>query len=407
MWTISPWSHNERELTNDAPSIRPGGSPIKYQEIWQREREDPELAYNPRFLPNTVTFDQKNRPIIRVGVHGLVGQHATAYPAHGHVSDIFLQTLDAAGTWLTLSLSRVLREWLEDQNELDDLVVRSGTFLPEERVAFDVSGDAYTVVDTNVGAFLLHSRDSMTSWAVYPLPAVLAPHVYRIELTATDRPPVICVFKDLTPKGGCPNGAVSIIVPAKTPGGTLHSLHMIDVVPDHATDGPSHSGVADVTLTVNSKTHVVYTATEPLADQAGTPQYVVTYDHDTQTTSVPVLLGTTRGTPKSTVCGIDGHNGPAIVADSQGLLHVVLGAHQHPFKYVVSKRSNDATMWESAVAVGEEETYVGLVIDETDTLHLVARRVNDDDRYSLRYMRKRRAEAWVDMGDLLIPKPTH
>ena len=408
MWTISPWSHTERELTNNASSIRPGRSPITYQDIWTREREDPDLAYNPRFLPNTVTFDQHNRPIIRVGVHGIVGQHATVYRDHERVSDSFLQTLNADGTWITLSLSRVLKEQLEGQNDGDDLLIRSGTYVAEERVAFDAAGDAYTVVDTNLGDFLLHSRDGMTSWEVYPLPALSNADVYRIELTAADRPPVMCAFKELPAEGGCLNGAVSIIAPAKKPDGTLHDLQAIDVVPTLRPMGLRIPGGADVTLTRNNKTHVVYTGTKPIANREGTPQYIVTYDHDRQKMTTPVLLGTTLGTPGTTECGVDGHNGAAIVADSQGRLHIVLGAHQHPFKYTVSKRSNDSTAWETAVAFGEHETYVGLVIDQADTLHLVSRRENEDEHLSLHYMRKKRDDsAWVEMGDLLIPKPTH
>ena len=42
MWTISPWwdNGNRPELGNNAPSVRPGRSPIKYPEIWRREREE-------------------------------------------------------------------------------------------------------------------------------------------------------------------------------------------------------------------------------------------------------------------------------------------------------------------------------------------------------------------------------
>ena len=61
MWTISPWWNNGNgpKLGNNAPSVRPGRSPIKYKEIWTREREErADLLYNPRFLPNTMTFDQ-------------------------------------------------------------------------------------------------------------------------------------------------------------------------------------------------------------------------------------------------------------------------------------------------------------------------------------------------------------
>ena len=405
MWTISPWwnNGNRPELGNNAPSISPGRSFIEYEQIWTREREDPELAYSPRFLPNIITFDTKNRPLIRVGVHGTVGEHATVYRDHEFVRHAYLQTLDAAGVWTALSLSSVLKETLD----VDEISIRSGTYQPEERVVVDASGDAYTVVDTNLGHFLLHSRDGMSSWDLYSLPTGAR---YRIEMTASDRPPVVFVFKGLPHPDNpdCLNGAVSIIAPTKKPNGTLSSLEVIDIVSNNVTDGPDHSGVADVTLTLNNKTHVVYTRTIPVANQEGTPQYVVTYHHNDHTVSPPVLLGTTLGTPGSTDCGIDGHNGAAIVADSQGVLHVILGAHQHPFKYTHSTRPNDSTSWERTVDIGASETYVGLVIDKADTLHLVSRRKNANDRLSLHYMRKGREDPeWVDLGDLVVPKPTH
>ncbi|MGH9160381.1 MAG: BNR-4 repeat-containing protein, partial [Vicinamibacteraceae bacterium] len=406
MWTISPWwdNGNQPELGNNAPAIRPGRSFIEYQHIWTREREDPELKYDPRFLPNVVTFDRKNRPLIRIGVHGEAGEHATVYPAHEHVREAYLQTLDAAGVWTVLSLTNVLKEALD----VEDISILSGTFQAEERVAFDASGAAYTVVSTNIGDFLLHAPPGMTTWRPYRLPT--SDVLYRIELTATDRPPVIFVFKNLPhpedPR--CLNGAVSLIAPQRRSDGTLASLTEIDVAPRDSTDGPSHSGGADVTVTLGSKTHIVYTGTRTVGDQEGTPQYIRTYDYGTGTLSAPVLLGTTLGTPGSTHCGIDGHNGAAIVADSEGRLHVVLGSHQHPFKYTRSRRPNDSTSWEPAVEIGASETYVGLVVDKTDTLHLVSRQNNARDRLSLHYMRKRRDDPkWLDLGDLVVPKPAH
>jgi hypothetical protein len=43
-------------------------------------------------------FDPKNRPVIRVGVHDVVGEHATVYHFGRHVEKAYIQTLDMAGT---------------------------------------------------------------------------------------------------------------------------------------------------------------------------------------------------------------------------------------------------------------------------------------------------------------------
>jgi len=392
-WYISPWLDNGRrpEIDENIPPIIPGFSPIKYQEIWDREREM--LDYNPRFLPNTVTFDQKNRPVIRVGVHDIVGKHATVYYSQVGIKEVYIQTLDATGKWIALSLSRVMKDKIPDWN--DDLIY-SGVSQAEERVVFDASGDAYTIVKTkNHGDFLLHSKVDMENWDVYALPVE---GIYRIEMTASDRPPVIFVLL---------NSVLSIIAPEKKDDGTLNNLSLIDLVTEEKWlfDGPSHSGVGDLTVTVDYKTHVVYGSRNPVEGMLGTPQYIVTYNHDDQTVTEPVLLGTTG---KEATRKRDRHNGPAIVADSQGFLHVVLGSHQTPFKYRVSTIPNDSTAWIPAVEFsnpGGKETYVSLVVDQSDTLHLASRMV-DDDGYCLHYMRKKRNdETWHEIGKLVIPQP--
>ncbi|MCP3681214.1 MAG: hypothetical protein GY861_00855, partial [bacterium] len=392
MWTISPWwdNGNVAEIDEVVNSVIPGTSPIEYKKIWDRERET--MGYNPRFLPNTVTFDQKNRPVIRVGVHDIVGKHATVYYSHVRVKEVYIQTLDAAGKWIALSLSSVMKDKIPDWNNER---IYSGTYQAEERIVFDASGDAYTIVKTmSHRDFLLHSKDDMENWDVYALPEKGS---LRIEMTASDRPPVIFVLL---------NSVLSIIAPEKKDDGTLNPLSLINLVTDGKLlfDGPSHSGVGDLTVTVDNKTHVVYGSTNPVNGMLGTPQYIVTYNHDDQTVTEPFLLGTTGKK-------VDEHNGPAIVADSQGFLHVVLGSHQTPFKYTVSTIPNDIKKkWTGPDEISNtsgEETYVSLVIDKADTLHLVSRMV-DDEGYSLHYMRKKRNdESWSDFGKLVVPKPTH
>jgi BNR repeat-containing family member len=393
-WTISPWwdNGNQPEIGEGMSVVIPGRTPIQYPAIWERERET--LGYNPRFLANTVSFDRRNRPVIRVGVHvhGEVGEHATRYECCRYVEKVYIQTLNSAGTWIALSLDEVMREQIPDWHNDG---IGSGTHQSEERVAFDALGDAYTIVMTeHHGDFLLHSRDDMITWDVYALP-VADVHSYRIEMTASDRPPVILVNVINADE----SFSVSIIAPTRKSNGTLDGFTLIDVS-SKAISGPAHSGVGDVTVTVHNKTHVVYAVLDAV-DGGGTPQYIRTYDHSTHRMTGPVLLGTTGGGAP------DEHNGPAVVVDSRGFLHVVLGAHNQPYKYTVSTRPNDATAWEEAVELGHpgsKETYVGLVIDRDDTLHLVSRMGITGDVWPLHYLRKQRnAHAWGDRGEFVIP----
>ena len=163
---------------------------------------------------------------------------------------------------------------------------------------------------------------------------------------------------------------------------------------------------AKLSITRNDITHVVYLGIIPVSHS--NPQYVVTYNHNDSTVTQPVLLGCV-GKTKLDDQGerVDQHHGPAIVADDKGVLHVVLGSHGTPFKYTVSKRPNDSREWIPPVEFGAIETYEGLVIDKSDTLHAVSRTTNHRGQFSLHYMRKKREEDWVDLGELVVPKPTH
>ncbi len=395
IWNISPWWNDNQfiEIYQNTPSVIPGKFPIKYEAIWEREREM--FDYSPRFLPNTVTFDRNNCPVIRVGVHDVIGQHATVYYSAEPVKEAFIQTLNSEGKWIACSLSKVMKEKVPDWN--DDSIY-SGTFELFERVVFDTSGDAYTIVKSkNNGNFLLHSKDGMENWEVFGLPNKIS----RIEMAASDRPPFILIIRS----------KLSIIAPQKNIDGSLTNLDEI-LLNDMDSDennfgGPDHSGVSNQIVTLNNKTHVVFgSLTDVSEDPEGTPHYIVTYNHDDLTYTNPRLLGTTDSKDNCP----DNHNGRAIVADSQDYLHVVLGAHQKPFKYLVSANPNDSSEWKDAVEFSSsncKETYVSLVIDKSDTLHLVSR-MFDYDGYSLHYMRKRQNEkSWKDVGKLVVPEPIH
>ncbi|MCZ7596880.1 MAG: BNR repeat-containing protein, partial [Gammaproteobacteria bacterium] len=84
----------------------------------------------------------------------------------------------------------------------------------------------------------------------------------------------------------------------------------------------------------------------------------------------------------------DVHNVPAIALDSQGILHIVLGAHGQPFGYRASLRPNDSTggftelvpvlsagrIDQNSDADGAgAQTYISLVCGPDDTLHLAYR----------------------------------
>jgi hypothetical protein len=143
-------------------------------------------------------------------------------------------------------------------------------------------------------------------------------------------------------------------------------------------------------VTRGGKTHIVWGEVSGKpdgseADERGVPTYVATYDHATGEVGAKVLLG--HGPPVNDV-----HNVPAITMDSEGYLHVLIGAHGQSFHYVRSVRPNDASEWSEpepilgtgfATEEGEQgrQTYISLVCDDEDTLHTAFRQWRNDPRH--------------------------
>ncbi|AQQ71054.1 hypothetical protein SMSP2_01418 [Limihaloglobus sulfuriphilus] len=387
---VSPWEHEDQEIDSNAPLIVPGVTPITYFGTFERERET--YGYNPRFLPNTVTFDNDNRPYMIVGLHGGAGENFCPYPQRAWVEDAYIQTLESEGGWVAYSISQIIKSVLPSWSGK----LYSGVFLPDERIVFDSDGDAYFAVnpDTLSGTFLFHSSDGMQTWDHYKI----GYGSVRLEFSeaSNDRsgPPVI-----VTDNGD----GIGITAPVKNPDGSLTVPPITWIIsdPDYILS-PSHSGLGNSTITLGDKVHIVATYTGVSQVAGGTDQYYFRYDKKTGAATGPKLLGTTLSCCEDG----DGHNGPAITADSSGGLHVVLGSHQRPFKYTFSL--DGGLSWSEPEPFNNNETvhetYVGLVADSSDTLHLVSRMVDSQDRYCLHYMRKKANESsWKDLGKLVVP----
>jgi hypothetical protein len=146
-------------------------------------------------------------------------------------------------------------------------------------------------------------------------------------------------------------------------------------------------------------------ATPPQAKVPGVPTFVATYDRSTGRLSAPALVG--HGPPANDV-----HNSPCITIDGKGYLHVLIGTHGRTFKYVRSLKPNSAEGgWTDAedVGAGLRQTYVGMVCDPNNTLHLVFRLWLNDNKYfpagyyaNLAYMSKRPGREWSEARPLIV-----
>ena len=153
--------------------------------------------------------------------------------------------------------------------------------------------------------------------------------------------------------------------------------------------------------------HVVWAeATDPAEDVPGVPTYAATYNRATGRLGNPALVA--YGPPANDI-----HNSPSITLDSRGYLHVLAGTHGRPFPYAQSLASNDAGGgWTEPVLVGDDlrQTYIGLVCDPDDTLHLVYRlwRSGEEPHPAghhavLAYQRKPAGEPWQEPEALVVP----
>ena len=392
----APYDRGQREVNpRRAEPIVPGKNPVHFRTVVVDEAFL--YDYTPRFAPGRVTFDSHNRPYIRVGFEKAEAD-GTEPPAFGYVDKGYIQTLDDAGKWVIDDFRGAIKKKYPDW---------PGSFFGGpfalEAVFFDAQDAAYTVVEAGkTGRLLMSSTDGLKTWEIDTVQG-RRPSV-EMWMVNNDRsqPPAIA---------SSDGDKVLLTLPRREADG---SLTVPDPILVHTVKGgkawvsgtSAHSGATNCTATRDGKVFIVWAESVQVPQfPGGTPQYVATVDRATGAVSKPVLLGAALS---NTTKKADGHNSPSILIDSKGYLHAMLGSHQKPFLYTKSLKPGDASEWTAPVEVSNpdprgHETYVGMVIDPQDALHLVSR-VVDDDGYSLHYMRKRVSDPkWVEMGKLVRP----
>ena len=397
-------------VDHGGPELSVSGSvrtPIKHKTYYIGERE--QFGYNPRYWPGAVSFDSDNRPYIR--------------------ANNTIITLNDKGRWISLETVKGLME----KYGLESTAHIAGS---DPHIGFDTDGDAYMV--GRLGPYpgskfkygMFHSTDSCRSWTFHESPG-RPERLERLEAynQIVGPPPLVegrgrelnLTIFDKKPDGKL--GPVQFNVVAKViPPVVRKGRHWIT---------PAHSGCANVTATFGDKTHVVWISIQPLSfheeaanrlptkkqgpyipyamrwakDGLGclAPCYAATYDHKTGKTSEPVLIGFTRR---------DNHNGPAITVDSKGYLNVVIGSHQDNFQLTRSLKPNSTTDgWTEPKMFGTPRpegggpgyTYIGLVCDADDTLHVVSRWYSTGGYVCLAYLRKKAGQDWEPNKLLVIP----
>ena len=343
--------------------------------------ENEQFGYLPDYpVDSQVYFDGENRPFVRTrsGV--------------GTLRD---------GRWSSVDLSEATTSH------------KGAAFgMRSTKIAFDRDGGLYLLATIGGRPALVHSADAAKTFAATPLePRAGRSGTFEIEQFSghnlPDGPPPVLRYKRTASDPRLRWRAVhdlELFLPRKAQGKlswgrpTLISRRCIGL--------SAHSGIPSSIVSRGSRVHVAWAeATDPKETVPGVPTFVATYDRATGKLGEPVLVG--HGPPPNDI-----HNSPCITMDSKGHLHVLVGTHGRTFKYARSLRPNDAHAgWTPAEDIGPglRQTYVGLVCDRDDALHVVFRLWRHDPRRfpassfaALSHMRKRPDGPWEQPRDLVV-----
>ena len=215
-------------------------------------------------------------------------------------------------------------------------------------------GRLYTLLEVKVGDgslrnLLLYSTDSGRSWRVLRLPftpprsspdgrndgTCASEHLAGFNLRG--EPPLIAVWR---PVGDWPGyRACRMALYVVQPRFEGDRLVLPDPVPvtDRGLGLVQAAGGASFAATVGTTTYIVWAEVAPVG-ASGSPVFVAAYDQTTGTLGAPQQVATAR--PLN-----DDHATPGIVADSQGLLHVLSGGHNTPFMYTHTIDPADPATW--------------------------------------------------------------
>lgn len=133
----------------------------------------------------------------------------------------------------------------------------------------------------------------------------------------------------------------------------------------------------------------------------GVPTFIVAYDIPTKTVSKPVFIGCGGG-------AVDGHNWPAITADSKGILHVIINGHHNPCTYTHSLRPDDISAWSAPEYIPDRGglptiSYSSLNCDRNDTLYTFHRASTDTYNNRLVLYRKKANRPWDTELPIVAP----
>jgi hypothetical protein len=374
-----------------------------------------QFDYRPEYTRHVPSFDSANRPYIRSRTSS---QDDTSYV--GSLVD---------GGWARSSIVDALAAAYPDFAGM----LGAGGYA-SDRIVFDRQDRAYTVLtirleDGDFRNLLLYSFDRCATWQVCELPfgdelprfsdrnrGTVACEYYTGH-NLSDGPPFIAVWRELSdwPGSWATRNELWVLQPY------FEDDRLIVPDPTFVTDRflgmVQSAGGSSFAATRGGQTFFVWTQVTSDRRQ-GTPTYVGIYDQATRSVTMRRRIALAQP-------GNDVHDTPGICLDSQGVLHVVTGAHGRAMLYTRTLAPGNITAWSTPAPIltsgyvartsdadgDARQTYLAMVCDQTDVLHVVCRqaRRNVSSLYwgrgysTLLYLRKPADGAWSRGRQLVIP----
>ncbi len=362
--------------------VTPGAAPAREPlplplELKPYRHENEQFGYSPDFPTDwELYFDRDNRPATRTGEG--------------------VKTLEA-GEWRLTPISETARTRFDSFESVDRSL---------SKISYDANGGVYLLAGSEDHSLLLYSGKPGRPFEAYDLgrDGLLDIEQFSGHNTAEAPPIVVRSYGSRASEGWGAVRTLELIPVRKHEDGGLHIDEPV-VLSERALGVGQHAGVPSAVVSRGSRVHVIWQeATATDEDVPGAPAYVVTYDREKG-----ALLGepvrVAHGPPANNV-----HNRPSITIDSKGYLHAIAGTHNNQFRYARTLEPNTAHQgWTDEERIpGSAQSYIGLVCDSDDTLHLVSRRYrrhwdHDHTHAMLVYQRKESGDSWTEPRPLIIP----
>ena len=269
----------------------------------------------------------------------------------------------------------------------------------DRRITFDSDGDCYTLVTVGSGTtpeqFYLHSEDGGVTWTAYLLPGTMRYAKLEFNATATviGVPPSVVLFND--------SGLLQLVTPSKSLG-VITIPSAIQITASDSLMLPQHSGGGNVVCSYSTTDiFVAWPSKTPPVSGTGTVQYLTRVDRSGQTVTSTTSMGQSNSTKI-----VDDHDCPAILVDSTGVVHFILGAHHGDIKYGYSSTPWTTMSTLETVAskhpTGGGHTYMALVADSSDDLYLVTRNADGSYDFKISFY-KQTSGTWAFVEHLVLP----